>query len=109
MTVFGLTSVIQDETYALATLPGSLNTATDTILGTYADRRGAATRADGTAGWFRAGYTMTKLDESIERQEQLYYSQAGFRLFSAGLSGRRGIGCSVLFLHNMGFLSVIGK
>ncbi len=83
VTVFGIDSVVQDETYVLATLPGSLNLATDTILGTYADRRGAALKSESTAGWVRAGYNGTQIDNGLARQEELYYSQAGFRLFSA--------------------------
>lgn len=84
VTVFGIDSVVQDETYVLATLPGSLNLATDTILGTYADRRGAALKSASTSGWVRAGYSGTQIDNGLARQEELYYSQAGFRLFSAG-------------------------
>lgn len=95
VTVYGLRSVVQDETYVLATLPSALNGATDLILGTYADRQGAAQKAGDSAGWFRAGYGSMEIDEDVSRSSAVTYSQAGFRLggmggFTATLLGSYG-------------------
>jgi fibronectin-binding autotransporter adhesin len=92
VTVIGLDSVVQDETYALATLPSTLNGAVDTVLGTYADRQGAANRAGDSAGWVRGGYGSTSINSDIDRTNSVAYSQAGFRLggmdgFTASLLG----------------------
>lgn len=92
VTVVGLDSVVQDETYALATLPSTLNSAVDTVLGTYADRQGAASRASDSAGWVRGGYSSTTINSEIDRTNTVAYSQAGVRLggmdgFTASLLG----------------------
>jgi len=92
VTVVGLDSVVQDETYALATLPSAINSAAGIVLGSFADRQGAAEHAGESAGWVRGGYASLEIDSGIDRTNGVAYSQAGVRLgdmggFTASLLG----------------------
>jgi fibronectin-binding autotransporter adhesin len=84
VTVVGLESVVQDETYALATLPSALNSTADIVMGTYADRQGAAERAGESGGWVRGGYSSLDIDSGVDRTNGVAYSQAGVRLGDMG-------------------------
>lgn len=82
--VYGLRSIIQDETYGLAALTGTAHQAGRNILGTWVDRRGPGVVADGAQHWMRGGVVRTEVDNTVSSTQTVAYGQFGIDLVSAG-------------------------
>ncbi|MBB5754862.1 autotransporter outer membrane beta-barrel domain-containing protein [Prosthecomicrobium pneumaticum] len=81
--VYGLETIVQDETYALAMLAGSANQAQRDILGTYAERRGFDPEGV-RGGWARFGAKRTEMDDGIDSTQTVSYSQVGIDIARMG-------------------------
>ncbi|SFZ83437.1 autotransporter-associated beta strand repeat-containing protein [Devosia enhydra] len=84
MIVYGLTSIIQDETYALTTLVGSTHLATSDTLGTYVDRRGPGRGEDRQTSWMRAGATHAQIIDTVSSSQTTGFTQIGGDLVQLG-------------------------
>ena len=75
--VYGLRSIVQDETYGLATLTGTLHQAGRETLGTFLERRGAR---DLESNWMRAGIVHTEVGDTVSNVQDLAFGQYGVDL-----------------------------
>jgi fibronectin-binding autotransporter adhesin len=82
--IYGLTSIVQDETYALATLTGSVHQAARDTLGTYVERRGPGRGEERQTTWFRAGANHTEIIDTVSGTQTTGYTQIGGDLISLG-------------------------
>jgi len=78
--VYGLKSIIQDETYGLSTLTGTAHQAGIETLGTFLERRGSGPLED---TWGRAGAVHTEVDDFVDNTQDLAYGQYGTDLLKA--------------------------
>lgn len=79
--VYGLRSIIQDETYGLATLTGTLHQAGRDTLGTFVERRGTG---ELETTWTRAGFNRTEVGDTVSSVQDLAYGQFGTDLIEVG-------------------------
>ncbi|MET4634380.1 fibronectin-binding autotransporter adhesin [Kaistia defluvii] len=77
MTVYGIRSFIQDETYGVAALAGTIDQANRDILGTYIDRLQADENANGSPIWGRFGVNRTEVNETVSSTQTLTFGQFG--------------------------------
>jgi len=82
MIVYGLEAFVQDETYALASLTGSLHNAGTVMLGAFGDRVNAQ-RKDGA--WIRVGGAYSEIDDTIDTKQTMGFTQAGIDLISTDM------------------------
>ena len=77
MTVYGIRAFIQDETYGVAALTGTIDQANRDILGTYVDRLQADESAKGSPIWGRFGMNRTEVNETVSSTQTLTFGQFG--------------------------------
>jgi autotransporter-associated beta strand protein len=78
--VYGLKKIVQDESFGLATLTGTLHQAGFDTLGTYIERRGSGTPQ---ASWMRVGANHTEADGGIANVQDIGFVQFGADLVRA--------------------------
>ncbi len=79
--VYGLRAIVQDETYGLAVLPGTVHQAGLETFGTFLERRGSGPLED---VWGRASYVHTEVDDVVDNTQDLAYGQYGVDLVHQG-------------------------
>ncbi|MCI5076512.1 MAG: hypothetical protein MRY80_15880 [Oricola sp.] len=90
--VYGLTTIVQDETYGLAIMTGSEQHAIRNTLGTMVDRRGL-NGADGpNPAWMRVSASSTDYHDTVDHTQSVYFTEFGTDVlqnegFRAGLLG----------------------
>lgn len=89
ITVYGLKSIVQDESYGLAVLTGTAHQAGIETLGTFLERRGSGALE---STWGRASMAHTEVDDTIDTVQDLAFGQYGADLvqngeFRAGVLG----------------------
>ena len=75
--VYGVGSIIQDETYGLSVLESSIRSASLDILGTKVDRRGLGTGEDMQTSFLRVGGSSTEIEDATTHTQRTYYTQFG--------------------------------
>lgn len=93
--VYGVDSIIQDETYGLSVLESSIRSASLEILGTKVDRRGLGTGEDMQTSFLRVGGSSTEIEDATTHTQRTYYTQfgtdvVGTETFRAGFLGSYG-------------------
>jgi autotransporter-associated beta strand protein len=81
ITVYGLRAIVQDETYGLATLAGTVHQTGLETFGSFLERRGSGPLED---VWGRASYVHTEVDDTIDSTQDLAYGQYGADLVNLG-------------------------
>lgn len=82
--VYGVGSIIQDETYGLSVLESSIRAASLDILGNKVDRRGLGTGDDMQTSFLRAGGSSTEIVDATSHTQQTYYTQFGTDVIGTG-------------------------
>lgn len=82
--VYGVKAVVQEETVALAALPGIVGRASLDMIGTKVERRGIGNDPDARPVWLRVVGTSDKVDDVADYDHRLYFSQIGADLFKSG-------------------------
>lgn len=82
--VYGLKSIVQDETFALATLTGTTHQASRDTLGTYVERRGPGRGEERETTWLRAGANQSQIIDTVSSTQTTGYTQIGGDLISLG-------------------------
>ncbi|RST87846.1 hypothetical protein EJC49_03735, partial [Aquibium carbonis] len=77
MIVYGVGSIIQDETYALSVLESSIRSASLDILGSKVDRRGLGNGDDMQTSFMRVGGRSTEIEDATSHTQQVFYTQFG--------------------------------
>ncbi len=80
--VYGLDSVVLDETFAFANLVGATHNAGDAMLGSFADRLGAQRK---NSVWMRAGGSFADIDDDISSTQTVGFTQAGIDFISTDM------------------------
>jgi hypothetical protein len=81
ITVYGLKSIVQDETFGLAALTGTAHQAGVETLGTFLERRGTGVLE---TTWGRAGVVHTEVNDIVGNTQDLAYGQYGVDLVQLG-------------------------
>jgi len=82
ITVYGLKSITQDESYGLAALTGTIHQSGLDTLGTFLERRGSASDLETT--WGRAGANHTEVNDTVSSAQDLAFAQYGVDLVDLG-------------------------
>lgn len=82
--VYGVGSIIQDETYGLSVLEKNIRAASLDILGSKVDRRGLGTGDDMQTSFLRAGGSSTEIEDATSHTQQTYYTQFGTDVIGSG-------------------------
>ena len=75
--VYGVRAFLQDETYGVAALAGTVDQANRDILGTYVDRLQADEGSQGSPIWGRFGVNRTEVNEAVSSTQTLTFGQFG--------------------------------
>ncbi len=81
ITVYGLRSIVQDETYGLAALTGTIHQSGLDTLGNFLERRGSGPLE---TTWGRAGGIHTEVNDRVDHVQDLAFAQYGTDLMVAG-------------------------
>jgi len=81
ITVYGLRSIVQDETYGLGVLTGTIHQSGLDTLGSFLERRGSG---ELETTWGRAGAIHSEVNDSISSVQDLAFAQYGVDLVQMG-------------------------
>ena len=84
LTVYGLTAFVQDETFGLTALAGTVGYSVRSTLGTAIERRGALDPTGRRTSWLRAGATASDIDDHVDQTQTLVFTEVGTDLFEVG-------------------------
>ncbi|HEV7275447.1 MAG TPA: hypothetical protein VGN80_04100 [Devosiaceae bacterium] len=81
LVAYGLKTIVQDETYGLATLTGTVHQAGRDTLGTFVERRGTG---ELESSWMRAGANHTEVNDTVSNVQDIAFGQFGVDLLEMG-------------------------